>query len=199
MALQANALITLQEAKDHLGITGSSYDDRLEDLINGASDFSDRYTNNNIVEDTYTDVLYDGNNSDFLLIPVTPLTAVASLYIDGSRIFDASSLVDTDDYDIRDQVGIVLFDGRKFTHGKHTVKVTYTAGYSTVPETIKLAVKLWVEYYFRLTDSKNLGLKSYSQQGDNYSRDPGLPKEIMELLDPFVNNAWTGLSTRLLY
>ena len=175
------------------------HDLELEELINAGSNWIEKETNNKIKQDIYTNVLFDGNSSDFLLVPQTPLTAISSLYIDSERDFGTDTLVPSDEYGIRDNVGIALFEGRRFPRAKQSVKVSYTAGYATTPANLQLALKIWCQIFFHGHEKRDFGISSIDKQNDSYNRIPGVPKEVYELIEPYRNEYFPQSTPRRHY
>lgn len=77
--------------------------------------------------------LYDGDGTPILLTRQYPIISVSALYDDADRSFGADTLIDSGDYVIHYTEGKIELDGLVFTKARRNVKVSYTAGYATLP------------------------------------------------------------------
>ena len=180
MALQANALLTLAEAKAALAITGASQDPILEGLINGVSDEIETLLGRRLIAATYTGVRLDGNGQCLLISPEWPITAVASC----SLADVAQTIWMPGDSDAPEDHDVLVRDGADPKHsrwgiyrwagwplGMSNVKLTYTAGYGAVgfalPGDLKeAAAELLRERYHRQTRQEQ-GVSSRSVMGES--------------------------------
>lgn len=142
--MAAGDLTTLANAKQWLGVTGTTDDALLTRLITAVSAWVVGYLNRSVVSAIYTET-HNGNGGDRLLLPNTPITAVTSLSIDGLTILPQTG-VGTSGFTFDDS-GIYL-NGYIFSQAKANVVVTYTAGYATVPLDIEQAAIELVEYRY---------------------------------------------------
>jgi hypothetical protein len=136
--------ITLAQAKEVIGIGHSARDTVLQIELDGLDDWIERECG--IKLSSTSGLSHDCDGGGVLLIPPhRPITAVA----------DVQDLLDTTetqyyelvgDYGIRkkDSAGNYLDDDR-WSKGRHRWRVTYTAGYSSVPAGLK-AIMLQLIY-----------------------------------------------------
>ena len=150
-------LAELGDLKEFLGIadTTTSEDDKLEMILSGVDAAVKRYCNRDLESRTYSSELYSGHGHDILYLKQRPLTAVSSLKVavggyggvGNSDAFTADTAwtqntdyilgsTDEDEHNMAEIIAIRT----NFPAGKRNVQVTYTAGYTTVPADIKLAV-----------------------------------------------------------
>jgi uncharacterized phiE125 gp8 family phage protein len=185
----AVALVAVADARTVLKIAGSSEDTVLADLINRASALASKYAGRQLVSTQRTEY-YDGDGDRQLILNHRPVTAVASVYIDGLRTFGADTLVDSAADLITDGAAGILElwnNGGSFTKGRANVKVTYTAGYvagSTVPHDLEEAVLLIVQHHYkRIYQDGRIGLQSETLDDRTltYSQDAIPPKAKMIL------------------
>lgn len=83
---------------------------------------------------------FDGDEwSSLLPVARPPIVSIANVWNDNTRTFNVP--MDTAYYDIRDAMaGIVqLLDGRMFSAGQRNIKITYTGGYTRIPEDLEQA------------------------------------------------------------
>ena len=136
--LPSNALATRKEVKDYLNITGAdnNLDNQINDLIGRVSSAFEGYCGRAFVEATYTEY-YDGNGQSKLFLDNYPVTAITSIHEDADWVWGSADLIDSSDYRILDERGII-YDGI-FGTGEQNVKIVYTAGYATLPTDLKQA------------------------------------------------------------
>lgn len=149
-------LTTLAKVKNYLGITTSDHDTLLEYLITRMSTFIRTYCGRDFDQTTYTDDKYDGEykNDGFLRLRHFPIISVTSLYDDTSREFTADTEIESGDYIIRNDEGIIqLLDGVFFNEDYQNIKITYVAGYSTIPEDLEQACIDLVGFKFNTRQS----------------------------------------------
>src|SRR6056297_1743075 len=86
MALQDNALITLQQIKDKLGITDTSEDEYLESLINSISDDFEFYCSRSFKQEVITDYELPGTDRQAILLPKRPIQSIQNVYINDEEL-----------------------------------------------------------------------------------------------------------------
>ena len=189
MALDtANALVSLAEAKTFLKISASSEDSVIEDFINRASIWANDYTGRRLKSRSNSDT-YDGDGSDLLLLRDYPLSGLLTdLRIDDGTYEGAPPSTNSSDYTLNSQSGLIkLKNGVLFVKGFQNVAITYTAGYTTAPETVKEAVLLYVGHLYRrqYADQK-FGVQSETvgDRTTTYGTDDIIPK-AKALLNPY--------------
>lgn len=188
MALDTtNALVSLAEAKTFLKISASSEDSVIEDFINRASIWANDYTGRRLKSRSNSDV-YDGDGSDILLLRDYPLVSITDLRIDDGSYSGAPPQTTSDDYTLNLPSGLIkLKNGVLFVKGFQNVDITYTAGYTTAPETVKEAVLLYVGHLYRrqYADQK-FGVQSETvgDRTTTYGSDDIIPK-AKSLLNPY--------------
>ncbi|ODA69516.1 head-tail connector protein [Streptomyces sp. AVP053U2] len=172
------ALVTLEEAKRQLDITGTSEDVELQTYIDALPAVIEGIVG--VVEQReVTDIVTGGGTTLAVLHP--PLVSVSSL---AGR--DVS--YPTDGLTVNGPAGIIgRLGGGTFPVGDYTV--TYTAGRPEVPPTIKLAALILLQHLWRTQRATRGGLAG---GGDDYSVTepiPGfgyaVPHRVMQLLDSF--------------
>lgn len=165
------ALITLAEFKATMGISDSTNDSLYTALIAHADALIKKRTRRNLESATFTQI-YSGNGSIHLFLKETPVTGVSSIYLNNSAYWDLSAftsshlLVAGTDYAVQWNEsglcvsgivrrlngvwpGAVLDSPQRLVHGPEiqqgNIKVTYTAGYATIPSDLKWAASLIVK------------------------------------------------------
>ena len=158
LAETSGLLTTLARVKERLGFASSNttWDDLLNSLISEISARAKDITGRVLTEATYTEY-YDGTGTDTLYLRQGPLVSVSSVYSVsygsdgiGGRT-ETTSLLDSSSYvpdGLRSEgwrgCGKIRLLGGTWTSGTRNWKVTYTAGYDTVPESLVHFATNWV-------------------------------------------------------
>jgi|APGre2960657373_1045057.scaffolds.fasta_scaffold00156_12 hypothetical protein len=189
------ALITAAEARGHIPQLTGTAEDTLLDLWIGRigavfaawCDYppSTAGAAPTMESTSYTRYI-DGPGGRELTLDVWPVTAVGSIYDDANWTWAAADLVASGDYAILDgSIGLVLLT-ETASHGswgtaRRALKVTFTAGYTTIPAALKMAAILAVRNAWNLRAEQ--GRSNVSGGGVSL----GLRDE--ELLSPAVRQA----------
>jgi hypothetical protein len=196
------ALFTLQELKDHLGISSTDHDTFLTQLTTRVSLMVARWCNR--IAQAGTSALelnasdeteyYDGSGRPDLRVKRYPIVSVTSVHIDADRDFDAETLVDSSDY-VTDNHGLIRYLPQEQTgfqtisywpKGIQNVKVIYKGGYSTIPEDLKEGALLWAVSIFSKRASSGVVAESVGSYSITYGvSSTGLPVEARALLSPY--------------
>ena len=157
------AFTKLDDLKAWLNISGNGDDDLLSKLIVAASAFIETWISRTIAQTTYTAETYDGPGGVRLGLRNFPVTAVASLAIDGVTIPAASGPTANGYILSASRTGLVL-RGYRFTEGVENVVVTYTAGYASTPADVDQACKELIALRYKERD--RIGYVSKSVGGE---------------------------------
>jgi hypothetical protein len=185
MSLNANAIVTLAEAKTQLNVVDSGMDATLETWINESSNVVEEYTERKIVSQAVTEY-HDGDGSHYLYPEYYPIVQLSS----ASTPSDSDKLgalqyrtspdsswtnIETDvDHIFVDLIRpyIELYD-TIFPVGKRNIKLVYKAGYATVPSEIKKVVLEMVQMVYNEHkgggDSLGKSNSTNSQAGGNFN------------------------------
>lgn len=153
-------LTTLAKLKTHLGIAVSdtTEDVLLNQILAEIDQVCFRFMKRpqaSFVSAAATEY-YDGSGRDTLILKRRPVTAVASVWVDNKGFygqapdaFPTSSLLTVGvDYvspslaESEENAGLLLCVSDCWPTGRGNIKVTYTAGYSTIPDDLTLAANL---------------------------------------------------------
>lgn len=190
MALDtANALVSLAEAKTYLKITATSENSVIEDFINRASIWANNYTGRLLLSRTNTEK-FDGDGTNSLQLNNYPISSVVYLREDPLRVFGSDTNIESEDYFYDDNNGTIYLKNTVFQKGTKTVYVVYIGGYTTVPESIKEAVLLYVgSAYRREYADQRFGVSSETV-GDRTTTyaTADIPPKAKALLDRYVSN-----------
>ena len=202
MPLKSNALITLDYAKEHLGIPSgtTSVDSRVETIINAASGMIERYCRRILVTQAH-EQFSDGRGQNKLLLHEYPVASVQNLYIDQDSVFSATTLIDTDDYALEKESVIVMLD-RTLPRGYRNIKVEYTAGYGVagdgnIPSDIEWACAELVSWFYNSTSNHRIGIISQGKQNENVTFEQTLPGNVKLFLEPYVRIEFADASVQI--
>lgn len=189
------AIITLDDYKLFEGITSTKNDDQLEALLDSSSALIETYCNTKFTQyaeapgaEEIFDIQWD---THVVQLKYSPVISVI-LVLERSAQNQAYTPLSLNTYDwYLDRVTDSIFrtnpDGSYalWPKGVGSVAVNYTAGYTSAPEDIKLALVDLVTYYFKDEHRVNRSLGSASTQNQVTSsiRDAGFPDHIKRVLD----------------
>jgi hypothetical protein len=156
----SNALITLENIRDYLHLPDAQVtnDQLLCDLIDGVSEHFNSYLDRVLVSATYTDALIDGTGSKFLYVPNYPVTTITS--ITETDCMEISTLVASTAYSIDGDSPWIVRDHGFWPYGIKNIKITYVAGYSTIPHDVQMACTKQVAYEFKQSNQGLLGVSA---------------------------------------
>jgi len=187
----SDALCTYEDIQLHLELTSDqSHDDTVNDLIN---QYTKRFCNwcgvSSFKSASYTEY-YDGNGQSILFLKNVPIASIETLADDDSYVWGSDTTVGlTDIRIIQSGKGIYLIDDI-FTPAIENVKVTYTAGYTTIPEDLKFAAIREVGRAFKHRKDWEVVSQTLTEMQATYI-DPVLGDDTVEVLS-FYRNTWIG-------
>lgn len=168
MSLSANAIVTMDEARDFVKKTDDQDIGVLEMIIKGVQAIFDRFTDRTLEQTTYTAVKFDGSGWADFWLPAKPITTLTSVYEN-----DVLLVVDTDYYayltegrlrriaSLDSEVGDI---SGQWTTRSQGIKVSYVAGYAaaTWPWDLKHAALIQVADHWQKFLHKSWGEMSRS-------------------------------------
>lgn len=150
--MATNDVISLNEAKDYLNISSSTSDAELGPFITAASQAWVNKVGPVAGSPTYSE-WYDGGGY-FISLRHTPVQSITSItealtatsvYTLNALVLDGTGSSDAYGYTFDQETGLLTRRASGapslFAAGIRNIHVTYVAGYATVPEDIKLAIK----------------------------------------------------------
>jgi hypothetical protein len=182
-----NRLVILDDVKDVIGIdqAESAHDEKLERMINAASWFCNNYTHRKLKSRALTEY-YNGDGTNTLLTNEYPITVLTSVYDDLARAYGADTLIDSGDLVIvpDDLAYSIVYDGGAFLPGLRNLKVTYTAGYTTVPWDLQEAALELCAFYWDNFENKLFGKMSVTlADGSVHMETTKIPASVLRILD----------------
>lgn len=202
-------LITLEEAKVELGVTGSSEDDAISSRITRASkviaEHCDRQFAFASAVETFVFYAHHHHHHRYhhhharlgpaLVLRLYPVAEIESITIDGLAL-------DADAFDVNPEAGMIWLLDNAFWHGR--VVVTYSGGYNLpddAPGALEQACIELVRQYRNAASSASSagasGIRSVTHGDETVTFDnasssssssksgSGLPQVIIDLLSPF--------------
>jgi len=169
--INGNDLVTLQTYKDLEGLKSNNDDTRLEAIISSVSQLVKTYCGNSLVDYVTIDKV-ENINIEFAGAKIqtteSPILSVTSVQEKKAGADSYNTLVVDTDYHVDTETDTIvrLISGReKFWEvGYGTVKLTYSAGYSSLPADLKLAVCDLVTYYFKSEHKERRTIQGATQQ-----------------------------------
>lgn len=183
-------LVTVSEYKAYAGISSTTQDVIITSLVGKVSQLV-----KNICRRTFTEYVDEfkvdtsrGPAQDRILLEETPVLQVASVQFSENYGKDYVDLIEFDQYVVDgDAIEITSIPHRSYNK-TNAFRITYTAGYETLPQDLKLAVMDLITYYIR-NDS---AIHSNKAAGSNtvqieYITTTSLPAHIKRVLDLYTS------------
>lgn len=156
----------------------------LEELINRMTDLMEDYCGRRFKKTTYTDLLVDGNGSEFLFLKNFPINSVTSIY--RHYLVGDDDELDSDYYVIYSAEGYIYREAG-FVKGHQNYKITYDAGYDFDNDGIPAGLQLLCNKIctFEYNSYSRVGIKSEKIGSYSVTYDVVniLPVELLEQLD----------------
>ena len=164
------SLVLLSEYKEILDITGNTEDEFVELAKYEVEAKVKSFLNRDLEVASYVEV-YDGTGETSLVLNQFPINSVSKYEVydglDNSGVETWDELVQNSDYErlviptTKDRIVLI---GSLFPEGEQNIRITYNAGYSTIPYEIQQACKkLALLYYGEVKKTKTLGKTSVSE------------------------------------
>lgn len=127
--MNVNTLSSAINFKNFTGATDSNLSDQfLNFLIQSASDDIERYTNRKLRARQFTEY-QRGQYTKRIYTHQYPILTVISVHDDLERDFELTSLIDSNDYFINSENGMIELVNGYFQRGVGNIKIVYTAGF----------------------------------------------------------------------
>ncbi len=190
MAVADYALATLNEIKDYYQFASKGRkqidDDLLEDLSNRVSIMFQTYCGITSFKSTDYTEYQDGFASKYLFVNNVPINSVAEINEDSDWDWASDTTIAADSYRIIDGKYIVIKD-TIFAAGDQSIKITYNAGYDSIPLDLKQVCIEEVVRRFKHRKDFDVVAKSMEDGSVNYS-EKGLLTGTKQVLDRYKNN-----------
>lgn len=170
------ALIAKEDLRDELGIAlqETKYDDLLETIVAAVLNLFEEKTGRELEESSFTEYHNTIDGQSTILLRRRPISeGTLQVWDDPAWVYGSSSLlVLNSDYTVDYDNGI-LYAAGYFSTGKHSIKVTYTAGYDedSFPASWKQIILRQAAVWFQDADKKRWDLAGVSNtMGGSISR-----------------------------
>lgn len=185
-------LITLDEYKDYEGLVSTKDDTKLELLVSSVNQLVKTYCGNSIIDYYFTPKIEEFTvqwNENFVQLTESPVVNVSSVEVRDNEIQAYTTLSSTEYY-VDHDTDTVFRINRNWPKGFGAVKITYTAGYSSTPTDLKLALVDLVRYYAKneYKDRQTLSGATIENPSSASSRTSvAFPDHIKRVLDLYKN------------
>lgn len=181
------ALASLAQLKTQLGIISSEtkYDAKLTLFLNAASSWVETYCERKFESQSYVELI-NGNRTNYFITDQWPIISVTELRISSNRDWASpTSLIPATDYGVSsDGIGITYYPGY-LPQGYDNVRLTYVAGYATIPSDLQLAT-IWAAEWFYLHNNRgDMGRTTASKTGESVGVLSEVPQMIKQIIDPY--------------
>jgi hypothetical protein len=191
------ALTTLAKVKEYAGVTGTADDALLNSLIAELPAVVKSLLLGRELEATAYVEQYDGTGRDFLILKQRPINSITEVKIDSAWGFgDGITAIDTAELFAEPGSGILYIKSSRFPQGRRNVRVTYNAGYVTMPGDIERAANITVaDWYTRAKQlasgqSQNeLASESTGERSDSYHKEAtewGVPAQAKAYFERYA-------------
>lgn len=166
------SIIELADLKSYVGLDVSdvSEDDKLTLIVSATNLGINQYLGRTIEETEYTDEIYDGTGIESLCLRNFPVTEIDTITLYDIALLqrDPPLFLAPDDEEGEDlgagyyypaaPIDGIIYHNCCWPNGRGVIKVTYTAGYDTIPDDIKLGALEMASFYRTVT--KKTGIAS---------------------------------------
>lgn len=184
-------LITLQEYKNYEGISSTTQDTEISTIIPKVSEFVKsicRRTFVDWVDEAKVETFNGGTTA--LLFSEAPIIQIQGLEYSSDYGQNYVSLEEYKDWvlDVENQQ-VLPIKAPTFDYKVNGYRLTYTAGFETIPEDLKLAVLDLVTYYMKNQGAVQSQIAVTSGNAQvQYLTQTNLPTHIKRVLDLYVLN-----------
>lgn len=191
-------LVTIEEYKESEGITSPKDDLRLNNLIPSVSQLVKTYCGNSIIDhysSAKTETLNINWDTNIIQLTESPVNTITSVE-ERDSYSSAYNTLTTSDYEYyfdESTDTIIRTNGnayRNWRKGPGAVRVTYTAGYESCPEDLKLAVIDLITYYLKDEHKERrtlAGATVQNQVSTTQTNNVAFPDHIKRVLDLYKN------------
>ena len=196
-------LITLQQYKDFAGLTGVTMDARINVIVDSVSELVKNYCGTSLIDDyssaktEYFDI--KDNITTRVMLDEGPIRTVTSVQERESQADSYVTLITENsdssgkyEYIIDSMTDSIIRTNqdvdKAFPKGRKAVKVVYTAGYSSCPEDLKLAIFDLVKYYLKDERKERMSIGGATIENPvstSIRNNTGFPDHIKRVLDMY--------------
>jgi uncharacterized phiE125 gp8 family phage protein len=164
--------LTLDEAKAHLRVDGTEEDAYISALITAAREMVENYTNRQLMEATFEGICDDLGD---ITLPKPPFRELISIQYTTSGDVLATLAAENHTYLEGSEPAVVkVKKPQDYKEAENGVKVTFKAGYTTVPASLKAAMQLLVGHLYENREEVTMAVTANQ-----------LPKASEYLMNPY--------------
>jgi len=131
-------ITNVSELRAQFNVTILDDDHRLMAVLAAAQKYAEKYCGT-VLEAADVTEYHDGDGNQSVLLRNLPVNSIATVHDDIDRVYGAATLIPASDYTFDDN-GILTLPLYVFTIGRNNIKVVYNAGFSDVPDDLKVAI-----------------------------------------------------------
>ena len=133
-----DSIATLAEVYEFLSVSGSDDDDLIQNFIDRKTvEFENWCQLDSFYVTDYTEY-HDGEGAPYLFVRNFPINSIAEIASDSDWTWGTDTVIDSDDYRVVEK-NYVAYKSY-FNPGLQNIKVTYNAGYDSIPLDLKEAL-----------------------------------------------------------
>jgi len=197
-------LATLADTKTFLGINDNTKDAVLTILLNQASAYLEKLCGRTFSETVHTYEKHDGTGHRELRLDHFPVIVPPAVVLQKNRATDNTDdweTIDTENYWVNEDDGIItmtsafldfddqddsgLSESSVFTLGKNKYRVTYTAGYSSIPYDLQYACMTLVSEMMNKRKSGGIKSESLGDHSVVFQSIFSTSKEIQDIINSY--------------
>ncbi len=179
----AAAVLTDKAAiKAWANITNTATDTVLDNLALAVNSWVAEYISRPTMDSQAYSSVFNGDGQPVLFMPNRPITAVASVTVNGVAIPAAPGPLEAG---FAFDASRIALRGYCFAIGFQNVAITYTAGYTVIPEAIKQAATQLAAFLY--AERTRIGKSSETMDQQTTVLIQDVPKDIISLLTPYQN------------
>lgn len=185
-------LATLDEYKVYKAIVSDELNSQHEAILTHVSQLIKTYCDRTFIDNYTVDLVdkFDATSNSSVFVSEFPIKDITSIETTVDSGITLVPLVEGTDYFLKKDIGqITTGDGTPFLDAAvppfNSLIVTYTGGFSSTPEDLKLAAMDLVHYYVTSSFNPNKRLGSASIDTVSFSKlgDSAFPPHIKRVLD----------------
>lgn len=183
------ALVTLDDYKTYKKITKTESDEQIQTIISSCSTIVKTYCGHAFIDYHSTPKVEYINiepGTHAILMNEWPIVAVSTIE---TRNSDGTyTVLDASEYFVDKGIDTIFMYSGYWPEGYGAVKITYTAGYSTTPEDVRIATLDLVSHYFKeeYKERKSIGSASIDNTVTSGTSQKW-PPHVIRILDMYRN------------
>lgn len=157
----------------------------VETIISWIEKKAESIIGRKLTRETRTSYL-EGFGNDKIILPVIPVIELTSVSLDSNREF--SDVLDPGDYYCDLESGVITLFKEKTPEGVKTIKVVYTAGFTseTLPSDLKFNFVEAISWNLNRLRDKNFGVRNMTTpDGVNISNELVLPMGVQRTIESY--------------